>query len=74
MQHRNFCANNLITATSWDGFVYQHERDRLDNDYKAHPKFLEFQQWMRDNRAGARKCPAGAFPANFEYWLTGARW
>lgn len=75
MQHRDFCIRKMITATSWEGFVYQHNRDRCNDEIAKHPRFAEFQQWMRANRGGARPCPAGnAFPQNFEYWLTGGRW
>lgn len=74
MQHRNFCANNLITAQSFEGFVYCHERDKRDDEFKSHPKFKEFQNWMRDTKAGGRNCPAGTFPDNFKYWLNGNRW
>ena len=24
--------------------------------------------------AGARRCPAGGFPDNFNFWLDGGRW
>jgi hypothetical protein len=76
VSHRNFCAAKLITAQSWEGFVYQHGRNIQDQQAMAHPRFSEFQNWMRDTKAGGRKCPVvgGSFPANFEYWLTGGRW
>jgi hypothetical protein len=81
LAHRSFAANNLIRATSWEGFLYQAEQDRVSSEATSHPRYPEFMDWMRANRSGARKClpskdfPEGlAFPANFRHWLEGGRW
>lgn len=55
-----------------DAADYRHARDVLATQ---HPRFPEFQAWMRETRAGVRRCPGGvSFPANFGYWLGGGRW
>ncbi len=74
LAHRNFCNRMMITATSWEGFVYQDERNKNHDEISAHPKFKEFQNWMRETKAGGRNCPVGCFPDNFKYWLEGNRW
>jgi hypothetical protein len=40
----------------------------------ADPNYQEFMVWMRANKGGARTCPAGDFPHNFNYWREGGRW
>ena len=40
----------------------------------ADPSYQEFMVWMRSNKGGARPCPAGEFPHNFNYWQAGGRW
>ena len=40
----------------------------------ADPRYQEFMVWMRANKGGARPCPAGEFPHNFNYWQAGGRW
>jgi hypothetical protein len=73
-QHRAFCSNNLIEASSFPDWLFQYERDIAAQEIAKHPRFKEWQQWMRDNQGGARACPAGTFPHNFNYWLEGGRW
>lgn len=77
----NSCARLLIDAPNFRDYVYQYERDQRDAVHAAHVRFPEFQQWVRDNRAGGRPClpnadfPQGrSFPQNFVYWLDGGRW
>jgi hypothetical protein len=50
-------------------------QEKLDAE-AAHPRFREFQDWMRANQGGARRIPGEAqgFPHNFRYWLSGGRW
>lgn len=65
----------LVEAASFSDWLFQRERQKADDIAAQHPRFPEFQAWMRDTRAGGRRCPGGvSFPANFKYWLTGGRW
>lgn len=73
-EHRQFCIRNLIQADEFTNWLAQRERERHHDEIAQHPRFAEFQQWMRDNQGGARRCPAGSFPANFQFWLEGGRW
>ena len=73
--HQQSCIRLMIDCPRFaDWIVGRQLKQRLDNEAK-HPRFGEFQQWMRAHRGGARRCPAGdAFPDNFHYWLNGGRW
>jgi hypothetical protein len=71
----------MIDCEAFRDWLFSYERQQRDESFMAHPRFAEFQQWMRDNQAGARPCcptrdlPRGvSFPANFVYWLDGGRW
>jgi hypothetical protein len=74
MQHRTSCNRLMIQASSFADWLACHQAEQVRDSAAQHPRFREFQRWMRVTQAGRRKCPAGDFPANFEYWLTGARW
>jgi hypothetical protein len=81
MQHRNGMANKLVEALSFDGFVYQHNREQAEVPFLQHPRRAEFVAWCRQTQSGRRKCcptkgnPNGLiWPANFQYWLDGGRW
>lgn len=64
----------LVEADSFSAWKRQRESSRERLKAMAHPRFREFQAWMRRTQGGARPCPAGVFPANFQYWLAGGRW
>lgn len=80
-QHRSFCSNHLIEASSWDGWLYQHEANMRNEDAAKHPRYPAFLDWMHETKAGGRPCcpsedlPRGlVFPLNFYFWLDGGRW
>lgn len=73
-RHRTNCSNLLIEASSFKDWLYQHEMHANDDEATKHPQYRTFMDWMRANKGGARKCPAGAFPGNFEFWCNGGRW
>lgn len=73
-QHRAFCAINLIEASAFTDWLYQYESNLRNERVAAHKRYPEFLAWMRANKGGARQCPAGQFPHNFNYWLEGGRW
>lgn len=80
-QHRAFCAQKMIQATSWDDFLAQHETQLKNEVAAAHPQYEEFLAWCREVKSGRRPCcpnkdnPKGlCFPNNFYYWLDGGRW
>ena len=74
MQHRSFCSNNLIQASAFDDWLYQYNRDLESTAQRSRPEYPAFIEWMNANRGGARKCPAGLFPYNFQFWIEGGRW
>lgn len=77
-QHRSFCSDNLIEASSFGDWLYQYEQDQIHKGFEAHPRFKEWQQWMWTNQGGAKgrgpKDVPNVFPHNFRAWLDGARW
>lgn len=73
-QHRTFSSNNLVQASCFRDWLTQYERNLSNEAQTKRPEYSAFMQWMRDNQGGARKCPAGAFPHNFQYWIDGGRW
>ena len=79
--HRNFCIQKMITANSFEGWLYQHEAEKRSTAWSKHERYPEFLAWMRETQAGGRKClpskdwPDGIyFPDNFIHWLEGGRW
>lgn len=50
------------------------KKEKAAADRLANPDFQSFKTWMTENKGGARPCPAGAFPRNFQYWCEGGRW
>lgn len=74
MEHRKACIRLMVEADTFEGFKYQAAHQTKCETAERHSRFKEFQSWMRVNQGGARKCPAGAFPENFYFWLDGGRW
>lgn len=72
--YRNWCAATLIEASGFHDWLYQREQAEARDHAAHHPQFPAFQAWMRDSQGGARPCPAGSFPDNFQFWLDGGRW
>ena len=73
-QHRTFCTNHLIEADSFRDWLTHYEHALLTKRWAQHERYSEFMMWMVENQGGARECPAGWFPHNFNYWLAGGRW
>lgn len=74
MQHRIFCSNSLIQASSFQDWLFQRQRDASMKAWEQHPRFTEWQRWMWENKGGTPGRNPAAFPKNFEMWLEGARW
>lgn len=72
--YRSFCSTALIEASAFKDWLRQSERQESDARLVQSPSYPEFLAWMRKEQGGRRKCPAGAFPANFIYWMAGGRW
>jgi hypothetical protein len=72
-QRENMAANNteLRTFKAWR---LQQEAYQATMQAREHPQYPEFLQWMKEHKGGARPCPTGVFPRNFEFWLNGGRW
>lgn len=65
----------LVEAAGFREWLHCQEQNEVNDALQEHPRFREFQTWMRTTQAGARKCPAGNyFPKNFYHWLEGGRW
>lgn len=71
--YRTFCNRQMIEASRWEDWLAQREFHLRCAQIEKHSRFREFQTWMCQTQAGARKGP-GAFPDNFIAWLGGARW
>jgi hypothetical protein len=72
--YRTGCVRQLIAAESFRDWLAATERNKIEQRAREHPLYEDFRQWMVDEQAGARTCPAGSFPDNFAYWLEGGRW
>lgn len=72
--YRRGCARQLVQADAFRDWLGHQETKATHDRVAQHPRFPEFQTWMRANKGGARICPAGAFPDNFLFWIGGGRW
>jgi hypothetical protein len=80
-QYLTFCAAKMIDAPDFRDWLYQHNYLKLTDNAARDPEYPAFLAWMRETKAGARSCCAGAdlpeglkFPENFRYWQAGGRW
>lgn len=73
-QWRSSMSAQLVNSEDFKDWLYSYERNLENETYAGHDKYPEFIKWMRANQGGARRCPAGAFPHNFNFWLAGGRW
>lgn len=73
-QHRSWCSLQLVKADAFRDWLFQYERNLVNDAATKHPDYPAFMEWIVANKGGARKCPAGVFPHNFNYWREGGRW
>ncbi len=73
-QHRSSCSSLLIEASSFEGWLYQYERNLASDAAAKRPEYPAFLAWCRETKSGSRKCPVGMFPHNFYFWIDGGRW
>lgn len=74
-QHRSSMTMLLVQCASFEDWLYGYEDELRRANEAKHPRYPDFLAWMRANKGGARKCPAGnSFPHNFHFWLEGGRW
>lgn len=70
-------ANNtrlMINGQDFKSWLYQRERQQVNDDWAKHPQFPAFVAWMRENKGGAPGRSKLIFPDNFKFWLAGGRW
>lgn len=68
-------SRQLVRADGFKDWLYQQEQNEMRDRWAAHESYPDFLAWMRETKAGGRKCPAGSyFPVNFQFWLEGGRW
>lgn len=73
--HLSSCRRLMIDASDFRNWKFQKEQNAIRDDAAADPLYPAFLAWIRETKAGGRKCPAGDyFPKNFEYWKSGCRW
>ena len=63
--YRSAMSARLLEADSFDAWLFQRERNQRDDALEAHPRFREYQQWMRDTQGGAPGKTDLRWPANF---------
>ncbi len=73
-QYRSNMTRLMVNSENFRDWLHNYEANLVRENAAKHEKYPEFMTWMRANQGGARKCPAGAFPYNFNYWLNGGRW
>lgn len=70
-EHRSSCQRLMIDSSDFRDWLFQYERNLQSDNAAKHPRFAEFQAWCRETQSGRRRCPAGCFPHNFNFWLEG---
>jgi hypothetical protein len=73
-RYRANCSILLVRADGFKDWLRHKEDDAYRAEWTLHPQYQDFRDWMCATRAGARRCPEGAFPENFKFWLNGGRW
>lgn len=73
-QHLSSCRRLLIQASDFRDWLSQYERELVNQKAASDPRYPAFLEWMTKNQGGARTCPAGMFPHNFNFWNEGGRW
>ncbi len=52
----------MIDCEEFSDWLACYQREGRDDEAAQHPEFPKFQQWMRANKGGARRCPAETSP------------
>jgi len=73
-QYRASMSMQLVNSEDFRDWLSCYEANLVRENAAKHEKYPDFMTWMRVNQGGARRCPAGCFPHNFNYWLNGGRW
>lgn len=73
-QYRASMSMQLVNSEDFRDWLYSYEQKLINDTATKRPEYFDFIKWMTANQGGARRCPAGAFPHNFNYWLEGGRW
>jgi hypothetical protein len=73
-QYRSSMSVNLVNSEDFKDWLFCYEQNLVRENVAKHDKYPDFMKWMVQNQGGARRCPAGSFPHNFNYWLDGGHW
>jgi hypothetical protein len=73
-RYRSGLSMLLVDSEDFCDWLFNYEQSLIRENATKHPQYSDFMKWMVANKGGARKCPAGAFPHNFNFWLEGGRW
>lgn len=73
-RYRSSMSVQLVNSEDFRDWLYSYEQNLIRENAAKHNDYPKFMEWMKANQGGARKCPAGVFPHNFNYWLNGGRW
>lgn len=74
-QYRSNMSRLMVDASDFRDWLYQYERNLRNDNAAKDPDYPDFLAWIRETKAGGRKCPGGdVFPRTFHYWLNGGRW
>jgi hypothetical protein len=73
-QYRSGMSKLLVNSEDFRDWLYSYEANLVRDNAAKHADYPAFMVWMKANQGGARKCPVGTFPHNFNYWMAGGRW
>lgn len=73
-RYRSSMSCQLVNSEDFRDWLYSYEQNFICDNAAKHNDYPKFMEWMKANQGGARRCPAGVFPHNFNYWLNGGRW
>ena len=73
-RYRAGMSAQLVNSEDFSDWLYSYEQNLYRESFTKHVDYPKFMEWMKANQGGARKCPAGVFPHNFNFWLNGGRW
>jgi hypothetical protein len=73
-QYRASMTMLLVNSEDFRDWLHKYKQNEINLNFTRHKQYPNFMTWMKFNQGGSRKCPAGVFPHNFNYWLNGGRW